>query len=138
MVKKNIRNILTLPLFMIFLGLCNCTKAPMNGHLDGRWQILEIEENGQVRNVKDDQLYYNFYMHVCALSYYGNYLTEANMRYENDEIWLQFPYVQTPEGYERLKSYGIYSNPVTFNVEYLSRSKLIMKEGDVIITLRKF
>ena len=123
---------------LIILLSGGCQKDSINGYLDGRWQILEIDKGEVVENVKNQQLYYNFYMHVCNLSGYGGVFTEANLQYEDNTIFLDFPYIHTPQEFEKLKRYGIYSNPVTFDVEHLSKDKLIIKEGDVVITLRKF
>ena len=125
-------------LLVLLLGSGSCQKASINGDLDGRWQIMEFEKAGVVENVKNEQLYYNFYMHVCNLSYYGAIFTEANLTYDKSTLTLQFPYINSEEAEQKLKSYGIYSNPVTFHVEHLSKGKLILKEGDLIITLRKF
>ena len=120
---------------MIF---CSCQKSPINGDLDGRWQIMEIEVGNEVRNVRENQLYYNFYLHVCNLSYYGGWYTVGNFSHENNLLFINFPYIQTNQGNLKLQEYGIYSNPVTFHIEHLTKEKLIIKEGDVVITLRKF
>lgn len=128
-------------LFLVTLTIMfqsSCTKDSINGYLDGRWQIMEIEKEGDTEYLKDEQLYYNFYMHVVNLSSYGFLFTDGNMRFENNTLHLDFPYVDTAEGMDRLNLYGIYTNPVTFSVEHLSKNKLILKEGDVTITLRKF
>ena len=125
-------------LFLMAMSLCSCNKKSINGDLDGRWQIMEIELNGETVNKKDDQLYYNFYLHVCNLSMYGKFFTDGNMEYDGKTLWLQFPYANAEWSIELLKAYGIYTNPVTFTVEYIDRHKLILKEGDEIITLRKF
>lgn len=137
--KHFYKNIL-IPGFLLCLILCfipGCTKDSINGHLDGRWQIIEMSAfPGE--NLKEEQLYYNFYLHVCNLSFYGGVLAEANMTYIEDEITLFFPYVKTPEGLKKLNKYGIFSNPVTFHVNSLDRKKLVLQDGDIIITLRKF
>lgn len=120
----------------IFLSVSSCQKSPINGDLDGRWQIMEIfPEPG---NVADWQHYMSFYMHVCKLTSYGSIFTDGNLRYENNEIFLDFPYVKESEDIEKLKTYGIYSNPVIFKIEHLDKKSLILKEGDIVITLRKF
>lgn len=128
---------LILPLLLVLM-LSGCQKASINGDLDGRWQLLEIEKRGVTESIKDQQLYMNFYLHVCSLSYYGGTFTEGNLKYENNKIWMQFPYINTLAGLNKLETYGIYSNPVEFQVEYISKDKMIIKEGDIIITLRKF
>lgn len=123
----------------IILSLLNfgCTKDSINGDLDGRWQIMEIVPLYE-GSLKDKQLYYNFYLHVCNLSYYGGVLTEGNFVYENNKITLDFPYIQTIIGHEKLSEYGIMSNPVTFEILHLSKNKLILQDGEITITLRKF
>lgn len=121
--------------FGLFSG---CQKASINGHLDGRWQIMEVEENGEVSNEKDLQLYYNFNLHVVSLSTYGFYYKDGNFLYEGNSILMDFPYYQNEAGERVLQKFYIYSNPVEFTVEYLSKDKLILKEGDLLITLRKF
>ena len=141
MVKQGILHTCKLLLGTLLILCVSCQKAPINGHLDGRWQILEIEIDKELSNVKDQQLYYNFYLHVCNLSSYGEQyeFAEANLHYEDDIIYLDFPYVDTLDQTEYLQQFGIYSNPVVFEVEYIDKKKLIIKEGDnIIITLRKF
>ena len=122
----------------ISLGFWSCQKASINGDLDGRWQILEIETTEGIEQVKDKQLYYNFYMHVCNLSYYGGIFAEANFNYENNFIKLSFPHINYSELYYRLNQYGIYSNPVEFKVVYLDKKKLVMENDKSLITCRKF
>ena len=133
-IKKFIIGVLSIILTLVNYG---CTKDSINGYLDGRWQIMEIVPlyDG---SLKDKQLYYNFYLHVCNLSYYGGAFTEGNLVYENNKITLDFPYIQTNAGHEKLKEYGIMSNPVTFDVLQLSKNKLILQDGEITITLRKF
>lgn len=99
---------------------------------------MEIETEGEIESVKDKQLYYNFYLHVCNLSYYGGVYTDGNFHYEDNKITLDFPYINTEEGVETLARYGIYSNPETFIVVYLDKKKLIMENDESLITLRKF
>lgn len=119
-------------------SLTSCSKRPINGDLDGRWQILTIEKKEVSENVKDSQLFYNFYLHVCNLAVYGSVVAEANLNYENNTISLNFPYVKSPEDMATLHKFGIFSNPVVFQVQHIDKKKLIIKEGDITITLRKF
>ena len=120
-------------------SLAGCQKSPINGDLDGRWQIITIETGEDIEEVKDLQLYYNFSLHICNLSYYGGSYTDGIFNYDSNLIHIHFPYITNVVGMSRLSQYGIYSNPVEFKVEYLDKKKLILKEGDnVVITLRKF
>ena len=138
MVRKKFHIILSILFATLFL--VGCQKAPINGDLDGRWQIVTIEKDKESIDVKDEQLYYNFYLHVCNLSFYGGVLTEGNFIYKDSKIYMEFPYINTQEGRAELESYGIYSNPVEFEIVKLDRKTLIIKEEDdnLVITLRKF
>lgn len=124
---------------IIFLVSClgSCQKAPINGYLDGKWQLLEIDRDGVVENVKDNQRYYNFSLHVCSLSYYGGVLTEGNLRFDGETIWMEFPYINE-NAIQRLAPYGIYSNPVEFQVLFLNKQSMILQDGNLILTFRKF
>ena len=135
MVKK-----ISLALIYIFWLACipACQKAPINGDLDGRWQIMEIEKNGETFEVKESQLYYNFSLHVCMLTYYGGQFTDGNMKYDGQTITMDFPYVKTTGQYAILKQYGIYSNPVTFTVEFHGKDRMTLYNSDSTISLRKF
>lgn len=138
---KNFKISYTLAFLFIFsLSFClaGCQKASINGDLDGRWQIMEIEHQGVTENIGDQQLYYNFYLHVCNLSYYGGTFRDGNFLFENNSIKLDFPYTSSPEAVAMLSRYGIYSNPVEFKVAFLDKKKLIIQNDESIITLRKF
>lgn len=139
MVKTKHNIIIAIICFSFYVLLSGCQKSSINGNLDGRWQIMEMEVNGQVENMKDKRLYYNFYLHVCNLTYYGGVFTVGNLRYENNEIYLDFPYINTPDRMEILRTnYGIYSNPVTFTVFFIDKKKLVIGNDESLITFRKF
>ena len=138
MVKIKQPIIITIVWFLCNAFFAGCQKSSINGDLDGKWQILEIETEDGVKNIKDDQLYYNFYLHVCNLSYYGGIFTVGNLNYDNNEIRMDFPYINTPTGRDALADYGIYSNPVEFEVFYIDKNRLVMGNDESIITLRKF
>ena len=129
-----------LTILMIFSWLASCQKSPINGDLDGQWQILNVEP--EVKDaVLPGRLYYCFSLHVCQLTHSnGGAITSGNLYYDKVSglIHLDFPYDKSEISVLRLKQYGINSNPVTFNIEYLDKKKLIMRDGDTVITLRKF
>lgn len=41
------------------LGISACDKVPNNGDLDDMWQLMSIEENGVVTNIKEQQVYWS-------------------------------------------------------------------------------
>lgn len=122
--------------FALIIILTSCTKAPINGDLDGQWEVIEVYP-APSETIIDQRLFYNFYMHVCQLSYYGSYFSDAQMIYEDNTIILDFPYATSIEDIKILKQYGILSNPVTFNVEFLNKNSLILSNDDSVVTLKK-
>ena len=54
-------------LFLLCLTLAGCAKAPMNGALDGQWQLLRYETtDGEVRDCR--RLYYSIQLQVVELA----------------------------------------------------------------------
>lgn len=126
--------------FLNLIILTGCPKHPINGDLDGQWQVMDVVPPAPEIVLKE-RLYMCFSLHVCQLTEYGNGANAVgNMRFDqkNQLLYLDFPYATTALSKARLKQYGIYNNPVTFTVEYLDKKKLILRDGDVVVTLRKF
>ena len=124
--------LLALLLFTLFA----CQKSPINGDLDGQWQVMEVTPEAPV--IIHERLYYNFSLHVCNLSYYGGSLADGNLTNYGDRIILDFATATGPTTRKKLEQYGIYTNPVTFNIEYLDKNKLILSNREATVTLRKF
>ena len=114
-----------------------CQKAPINGNLDGFWQVMSVSPQPEDPEI-DLRAYYGFYMHVCSLTFYDFDFMKGNMRFDGDTLWMEFPLVENEWQTRVLRQFGIYTNPVLFNVEYLDKNKMILKDGDVTVTLRKF
>lgn len=116
--------------------LTGCRKGSINGDLDGMWQILTIESlaDGVTEDIKDSQLYYCLYLHTANLTKRGGVMFTANMTYEGDRLTLDFP-TATPGA---LTEWGIDGNTVTFTIEHLTGSDLVMLSGDLRLTFRKY
>ena len=65
--------------------LIACDKVPMNGNLDGMWQLMAIQYNttGSVSDVKISRLYYSFQLHLVELN---NNEAFAHFSHRNDSI----------------------------------------------------
>ncbi len=124
-------------IILLTLFIQSCQKAPINGDLDGQWQIMEVSPK-PTETIINERLYYCFYMHSCMLTYYGGGVTSGTFIYDKKTIVLTFPYAQADITKQQLKQYGIYSNPVTFTIDYLDNKKLILRDGETVVTLRKF
>lgn len=123
-------------MMIIFAG---CQKSPINGDLDGQWQVMEVTPNAP-ETIVSVRLYMCFSLHTVQLSYYGTGVWASGniLRFEDKTLSLDFPYETSESSIALLKQYGIYSNPVTFTVEHLDKNKLILRDGDTVVTLRKF
>lgn len=126
-----------IPIFILLWNFTSCQKTPINGYLDGKWQVMDVTPTPDVELI-NERLYYNFSLHVCNLSYYGGSLTDGNLTNYGDRIILDFATATGPTTRKKLEQYGIYTNPVTFNIEYLDKNKLILSNREATVTLRKF
>lgn len=139
-IRKFLPIILYLALgIVIALGASSCQKSPINGDLDGQWQIMSVEPEPSDMII-DENLYYCFSLHVCQLTYYGNGYTSGILAFDGNSISLSFPNLDmnNDRNIKLLRQYGIYSNPVVFQVDYLDKDKLIMKSEESRVILRKF
>ena len=138
-------------LIMCFL-LTACDKLPANGDLDGMWQLIEVEHNGVIRNVKEDQVYMSIQLklfmlgdRVNSMRYYGYF------NHEGDSIYFwQFSYPSMNESDDdnnlpveeedkgELERWGFYSLKEIFKVEKLTKDLLIMQSDSVKIRYIKF
>lgn len=132
------KNIIYIALVGIFLILVSgCTKTPINGNLDGEWEVMEVFPSPPEINL-ETRYFYNFQLHVCQLTVYGGPFAYGNLSYNGEIMSLDFPYIENESQELMLKQYGIYTNPITFNVEFEGKTRLILSNDDVYIVLRKF
>ncbi|MBD5358932.1 MAG: lipocalin family protein [Bacteroides sp.] len=122
---------------IIIIFLSSCQKAPINGDLDGQWQVMEVIPEPEEK-LLDERIYYCFYLHVCQLTYYDGVCFAGNMEFDGETLYLDFPYADNPTREKWLRQYGITGNPITFTVEHLDKKSLIIKHGDTTVTMRKF
>lgn len=138
-IKSIVLHIIPSVLLLMACGLTGCDKKPINGDLDGQWQVMNVEPE-PVTTI-DQRIYYCFNLHTCTLTHYGQDRTDCmagNMTFNGSTLHLDFPNYATPEGMLRLQQYGIRSNPVSFTIETLNSKSLVMTDGSTTVTLRKF
>lgn len=124
---------------ILMVTLTSCPKHPINGDLDGQWQVMEVTPEAP-EIVIHERIYYCFSLHTTQLTFYGAgpWASGNILKYDENQLVLDFPYATSALSKARLKQYGIYSNPVTFTIKYLDKKHLILRDGDVVVTLRKF
>ena len=120
-------------------ALSGCRKAPVNGNLDGMWEVNEVVRLGE-SFVPTGRIFYNFSLDVCQLTYYGAGATFAFgiIKYHDDNLMIDFPYIEGENAVETLKDYGVFSNPVLFKVSFPDKTHLILSDDETYVYLTKF
>ena len=115
----------------LFIG---CGKLPINGDLDGQWQILEIRyADGRVET--PERAYYCVQLHTITLRQVGNYPGETgNMVYEGDQLSIDMPLSDVND----LRVFGLDDTKETFTITELSSSRLVLNSDYARISFRKF
>lgn len=110
-----------------------CSKLPINGKLDGQWQVQQIEyRSGETETPK--QTYYNFSLHTVNLMQVGGSFAAGNMQYSGDSLWISMP-VSSLEG---LRLFGLNRQDTRFGVEKLTSSQLVLQSDYARLSFRKF
>lgn len=125
------------------LGISSCDKAPINGKLDGRWQLMTIEyANGKIEEC--NRIYYSIQLHLVEISakggnggthigrfsYKGDEVTMSEFRHRGDEEKLTT--------LNELKPFGLNQAINHLKVEKATGKKLILKSDYARLTFRKF
>lgn len=127
-------------LFFAFIAIIffnQCQKAPINGDLDGQWEVIEVNPKPE-DTIIEERLFYNFSRHVCQLVYYEGYFLTGNMNFDGDNLWIEFPGKLNEREKKILRQYGIDGNPVVFEIESLNKKRLKMRDGEITVSLIKF
>lgn len=133
----------TLLFLLLLLGISSCDKAPINGKLDGRWQLMTIEyENGRVEECY--RIYYSIQLHLVEISDKGGKggTFIGRFSYKDDEVTMS-DFRRRGQEEElatlaELQTFGI-SLPLThFKVEKATSEKLILKSDYARLNFRKF
>lgn len=149
MMKKKL--LLILPVMLLVLAGCE-RKWPMNGALDGQWQLLTVEnrEDGTVTDRKEEQLFYRFQLQLLMITDlggngYGTYIGrmtydqkaqtvetwEMNVRNNNGDSG-------RPATAEQLEPFGMTSGKTVFRVVEADRKRLVLETEERRLTFRKF
>lgn len=140
-----------LPVLLSVLPGCD-RKWPMNGPLDGQWQLLTVETkaDGQVTNRKEEQMFFRFQLELLMLTDlggngYGTYVgrmtydrkaqtvttREMNVRKNSGDSGI-------PATLEQLAPFGLDSGQTRFRVVEANRKRLVLESDYARLTLRKF
>lgn len=144
---------LYLPLLLLALVLVgSCDKTPINGDLDGMWQLMTEEKGDTLLNVKDDGIYVNFYLHTVQLDgngksrqYYGVFNHHGDtIRYttlchaSTYETSADDDVLVTEDELSDLAPWGIYSLEPVYAVLRLTDDRLTLQSDSSTLYFRKF
>lgn len=144
---------------LLLQALTACDKVPINGLLDGQWQMMRIETPDSVRDAKplraylcfqlhlsewnsEDQRYYAEFSHEGDSLLFRNFAHHSLHRTQSDNNeWLTAAEMaggtdDNPHGL--LDHWGIHTLDARFRVRTLSSSSLVLEQGDTVLHLRKF
>lgn len=150
---KKIQKLLIL-IAVALSGLLNtaCDKVPMNGDLDGMWQLMDIEYTDGTHQTPDKQRYMCIQLHLIQLTTYGDPHRGiyAHFTHKGDDMRIydfydlqQWVNTQTTnkvlEDESLLYPWGLSGLDVTYSVLKLNGSALILKgPSGTVLTFRKF
>lgn len=122
--------------FILISVLPGCQKSPINGDLDGQWQVVEVNPTPQ-EIIIHERLYYNFSLHVCQLTYYDGWFTKAWMEYNGETLSLDFPYIDSIDDLFTLRQFGIPEPKTVFSVRFEGNKRLVLTSGETTVRLVK-
>ena len=75
---------------LLVLIVSACGKTPINGDLDGRWQIMKIEYTSGEEETPE-RAYYSVALHTINLMQVGGTSQTGNMEYTGDSLFVVMP-----------------------------------------------
>ena len=118
-------------LLLLMAGACG--KMPINGDLDGRWQIMKIEYASGVEEVPE-RAYYSVALHTINLMKLGVSNQTGNMEYTGDSLFVVMPISKV----EDLLPFGMNGTEQRFGVKELTSKHLVLQSDYARLEFRKF
>ncbi len=131
-----------------------CDKVPMNGDLDGMWQLMTITTPEGTRDVKNDRVYTSFQLHLVQWKkIYEDATFYSHFRHTSDSLYFydfahssnhaiddnQDEWVTPAEMNEGLlDAWGIHSIDARYRVLQLDDNALRLQQADTLLYFRKF
>ena len=136
--------------FAFVITLAACDKVPINGDLDGMWQLTCIETKHDTTYQKN--LFWQFQLHLLQIGDVYDYFA----RFENTGSELRVYQVASGSRHEdasqndepvtekdsvhmaKLKQYGIYKTDTRFKIEELNADNMRLRSDSVCLHFRKY
>ena len=118
---------------LLILIVSACGKTPINGDLDGRWQIMKIEyASGEEET--PERAYYSVALHTINLMQVGVTSQTGNMEYTGDSLFVEMPVSKI----EDLLPFGMNDTEQRFGVKELTSKHLVLQSDYARLEFRKF
>ena len=118
---------------LLMLIASACGKMPINGDLDGRWQILKIEYVSGEEEIPE-RAYYSVALHTINLMKVGVTNQTGNMEYTGDSLFVVMP-ISTVED---LLPFGMNGKEQRFGVKELTSKHLVLQSDYARLEFRRF
>ena len=118
---------------LLILIVSACGKTPINGDLDGRWQIMKIEyASGEEET--PERAYYSVALHTINLMQVGVTSQTGKMEYTGDSLFVEMPVSKI----EDLLPFGMNDTKQRFGVKELTSKHLVLQSDYARLEFRKF
>ena len=118
---------------LLLLMASACGKMPINGDLDGRWQIMKIEYVSGGEEVPE-RAYYSVALHTINLMKVDVSNQTGNMEYTGDSLFVVMPVSKV----EDLLPFGMNGTEQRFGVKELTSKYLVLQSNYARLEFRKF
>ena len=137
----------------------SCDKVPINGDLDGMWQLMNIQTPEGSRETKSDRAYLCIQLHLSQWDHVG-YRYYAHFRREGDSIFFydfchhglhrteaddnepityeEMTKTDPAQGWPLMDAWGVHNLDARYRVQKLNSDALILEKEDTTLTFRKF
>ena len=118
---------------LLLLMASACGKMPINGDLDGRWQIMKIEYASGGEEAPE-RAYYSVALHTINLMKVGVTSQTGNMEYTGDSLFVVMPVSKVKD----LLPFGMNGTEQRFGVKELTSKYLVLQSDYARLEFRKF
>ncbi len=118
-------------LLLLMAGACG--KMPINGDLDGRWQIMKIEYASGEEEMPE-RAYYSVALHTINLMKVDVTSQTGNMEYTGDSLFVVMPISKVKD----LLPFGMNGTEQRFGVKELTSKYLVLQSDYARLEFRKF
>lgn len=134
-----------LSLLSLFILLSSCGKLPMNGQLDGMWQLMHIAPTaGEEIDTKEQRLYYLVQLELLGLQRGGSVEYLGRFVQSSDSLIVYDFRVHisgdnsTQAVAGDLLPWGIKGTSAHFAIEKLDGKNMLLRSDEALLTFRKF